>query len=188
MEQYCLNKLTRVSLYLVDSIDPMRMKAPAIRFFSPQENQRPNHKKEKATQPKKIILTGYISTSGKLVFPAKAVAELGIDAENNTFKVGVPQGKRKAKSLYLVPTANGQDDTFQLEKAAKSYTLSLGVILKKSGVDFTQNNYSFTIDLVNYEGNTAMELQLRQQEEAAPKAAYMGKPRGRQSKEKVGME
>lgn len=188
MEQYCLNKLTMVSLYLVDSINPMLMKATAIRFFSPQENQLPNHKKENATQPKKIILTGYISTSGKLVFPAKAVAELGIDTENNTFKVGVPQGKRKAKLLYLVPAENGQDDTFQLEKAAKSYTLSLGVILKKSGVDFTQSKYSFTIELFNYDGNTAMELQLRQQEEAAPKAAYTGKPRGRKSKEKAVVE
>ena len=166
----------------------MLMKATAIRFFSPQENLVPKDKKDKATQPKEVILTGYISGSGKLVFSAKTAAELGIDTENDTFKVGVPQGKRKAKSLYLVPAENGQDDTFQLEKAAKSYTMSLGVVLKKSGVDFTQSKYSFTIELFNYEGNTAMELQLRQQEEAAPKAPYAGKPRGRKSMEKAVVE
>ncbi len=157
------------------------MKANEIRFFSPQENQVIKNEKAKATQPRKVILTGYISASGKLVFPAKTAAELGIDAENSTFKVGMPQGKRKAKSLYLVPAEDGQDDTFQLEKGAKSYTLALPYILKKSGVDFSAGKYSFLIDLFNYEGSTAFELQL-QQGEAAPKAPYMGKPRGRKPK------
>ncbi len=73
------------------------MKAVAIRFFAPQENKLPPAKTQKAPKPREIILTGYISGSGKLVFPAKTVAGLGLDADNTTFKVGMAEGKRKPK-------------------------------------------------------------------------------------------
>ncbi|GAB4015276.1 hypothetical protein GCM10028808_40150 [Spirosoma migulaei] len=157
------------------------MKSIDIRFFSLAENSLPKAKKEKAVKAKKVILTGYISNAGKLVFPAKTTTGLGVDFENTTFKVGMQEGKRKAKSLYLVPVSDSQEDTFQVEKAAKSYTLSLPFILKKSGVDFGKSKYAFTIRLFDYEGSTAFELQLSQ-EDAAPKVPYTGKPRGRKPK------
>ena len=157
------------------------MKPVAIRFFTPQENKLLPKKEVKASKLKDIILTGYISGSGKLVFPAKTVAGLGLDVDNTAFKVGMQAGKRKVKSLYLIPAGDSQDDTFQLEKAAKSFTLALPVILKKSGVDFSSTKYSFLIELFDYEGTTAFMLQLSQ-DEAAPKAAYTGKPRSRKPK------
>ena len=157
------------------------MKPVAIRFFSPQENKLPIQKKGKADQHKKVVLTGYISNTGKLVFPAKTVTGLGLDVDRNSFKVGMQAGKRKVKSLYLIPATDSQDDTFRLEKAAKSYTLSLPVILKTSGVDFSSTKYSFLIELFDYEGTTAFVLQLSK-DEAAPKVAYTGKPRGRKPK------
>ncbi|QHW01638.1 hypothetical protein GJR95_41115 [Spirosoma endbachense] len=160
------------------------MKSIAIRFFSPQDNIVSSPKTEKATKTKNRTLTGYISPIGKLVFPAKTVADLGIDFDNTQFKVGMPDGKRKAKSLYLVPGADSQQDTFQFEKAAKSYTLSLSFILTKSGVDFSTNKYTFVIDLFDYEGSPAFVLQLSQ-DKGSPKAAYTGKPRGRKPKVKV---
>jgi hypothetical protein len=159
------------------------MKSIAIRFFASQDNTISSPKKEKAAKTKKRTLSGYISPIGKLVFPAKTVADLGIDFNNTQFKVGIPDGKRKAKSLYLVPGDDSQPDTFQFEKAAKSYTLSLPFILTKSGVDFSTNKYTFVIELFDYEGNRAFVLQLNQ-DKGSPKAAYTGKPRGRKPKAK----
>ena len=157
------------------------MKAINIHFFSPTENQQPTAKAEKAAQPAKLILTGYISTAGKLVLPAKTVAHLGVDLSKTSFKVGMDEGKRKAKSLYLVPGSNDAE-TFTFEKAAKSYTLALPFILKKSGVDFSKTKYGFTIRLFEYEGTTAFSLQLAP-EAAAAKVPYTGKPRGRKPRQ-----
>ncbi len=159
------------------------MKTFDIRFFSKTENSLPKEKKEKTPKAKKVVLEGYISGAGKVVFPAKTVANLGIDIENTPFKVGMQNGKRKAKSLYVVPADSDQDDTFQFVKAAKSYTLSLPLILKKSGVDFSKTKYEFTINSIDYDGNTVFELQLNEKD-AAPKAPYTGKPRGRKAKVK----
>ncbi|GAB3956386.1 hypothetical protein GCM10028805_46080 [Spirosoma harenae] len=156
------------------------MKKLSIRFFSSAENSAAKDNKIKEPKAKKVVLTGYISTSGKVVFPTKTVADLGIDLESAVFKVGMQEGKRKAKSIYLVP-ATDQADTFQFEKAAKSYTLALPFILKRSGVDFEKGKYNFTIRFFNHDDATALELQL-DQEEATPKAPYTGKPRGRKPK------
>lgn len=157
------------------------MKSIKINFFSPAENSQAKPRAEKAARLMKAVLTGYISSSGKLVLPAKTVANLGVDLNATPFKIGMDQGKRKAKSLYLVPTSNDAE-TFSFEKAAKSYTLALPYILTKSGVDYTNTKYGFTIRLFEYEGTTAFELQLAP-EAAAAKAPYTGKPRGRKPKQ-----
>lgn len=141
------------------------MKSIDIRFFVPSENSAPITEKTKAAKPKKVILTGYISSAGKLVFPAKTVSDLGrsagaVDFDTTSFKVGMQDGKRKAKFLYLVPMSDTADETFQAEKAAKSYTISLPFILKKSGVDFEKSKFTFLIKLFAYEGNAAFELVL----------------------------
>lgn len=157
------------------------MKALKINFFSPAENSQPKPRAEKATKPTKQVLTGYISSSGKLVLPAKTVANLGVDLNDTPFKVGMDQGKRKVKSLYLVPTRSDAE-TFSFEKAAKSYTLALPYIFKKSGVDFSKTKYAFSIRLFEYEGTTAFALLLAP-EAAAAKVPYTGKPRGRKPKQ-----
>lgn len=157
------------------------MKAANIRFFSPTENSDQQTKPQKVTKLPKVILTGYVSTAGKLVLPAKTVAQLGVDLDQTSFKVGMDVGKRKAKSLYVVPSTTDVG-TFTFEKAAKSYTLALPFILKKSGVDFTKNKYDFTIRLFEYEGTTAFELKVAP-EAAAVKVPYTGKPRGRKPKQ-----
>jgi hypothetical protein len=157
------------------------MKAIKIHFFSPTENQQPKDKAEKAAKPAKLILTGYISTAGKLVLPAKTVSHLGVDLSKTSFKVGMDEGKRKAKSLYLVPSSRDAE-TFAFEKAAKSYTLALPFILKKSGVDFAKTKYDFTIRLFEYEGTTAFDLKVAP-EAAAVKVPYTGKPRGRKPRQ-----
>lgn len=156
------------------------MKAVNIRFFSPADNSDQKTKVPKAPKLPKVVLTGYISPAGKLVLPDKTAANLSIDLDKTFFKVGMDQGKRKAKSLYLMPTISGQEN-FSFEKAAKSYTLALPLILKKSGVDYANAKYSFTIRLFEYEGTTAFELQLTP-ETATSKKPYTGKPRGRKPK------
>lgn len=153
------------------------MKVSALKFFSPLENSKPVEKK--ASKP--VILKGSISTSGKLVFPDKIVEKLSIDPSATLFKIGSQAGKRKLASLYLVPATDGE---FKMVKAAKSYTIPLGVILKTGGVDYSDAKYSFIISSFEYEGVTAFELELVK-DQAAEKAPYTGKPRGRKPKVKA---
>lgn len=158
------------------------MKAAQIRFFSPQENSKPKVK-EKSTTKKATPVTGYISAAGKLVFPGKSIAQLGFDSENTLFKIGTEEGKRKIKSLFLIPAGDDQAETFELEKAAKSYVVSLPIILQKGGIDYSKTKYIFTVKPFEYEtGVTGYELQLSDQ---APKPAYTGKPRGRKPQNKT---
>lgn len=152
------------------------MKATAIRFFSPEENSEPKSKPTTKSTP----ITGYISGGGKLVFPVKSISQLDIDPDNTRFKIGVPEGKRKIKTLYLVPATDDQSESFELVKAAKSYTISLALILKNNGVDYANTKYTFTIKPFDFEaGVSGFELQL---DDNSPKAEYTGKPRGRKPK------
>ena len=91
------------------------MKIKAIKFFSPEENV----PKAKATSKAALLPTGYISNSGKLVFPVAALQDLEIDPESTHFKIGVQEGKRKIKSIYLVPAASA-DQTFSFEKSVEA--------------------------------------------------------------------
>ncbi|MCE7039677.1 hypothetical protein [Dyadobacter sp. CY312] len=149
------------------------MKNKAIKFFTPQEN---SPETSKAKSKSKSAPTGYISATGKLVFPTATLQELGIEGESVHFQIGSQEGKRKLKSLYLVP-ANDQDGTFALEKSGRGYVIPLALILKKGGVDFENTKYTFSVELFNYsEGVVGYELTLIS---SAPKPEYTGKPRGR---------
>jgi hypothetical protein len=156
------------------------MKALNIHFFSSAENTKPASPPKKERKPATVILTGYISWAGKLVIPATTMVDLGVDLDKISFKVGIADGKRKVKSLYLVPTRE-REGNFSFAKAAKSYTLNLAVILTKSGVDFSKAKYGFTIHLFEYEGTTAFDLRLVLKT-ASLKVPYLGKPRGRKPK------
>ncbi|GAB3718287.1 hypothetical protein [Spirosoma lituiforme] len=152
------------------------MKAKQIRFFSPDENSESTKKTEKSVA-KSTPVTGYISSTGKLVFPAKTISQLGFDPANNRFKVGTQDGKRKIKSLYLIPSDEEQDQTFELAQGAKSYGISLPFILQRGGIDFAETKYTFTVKPFDYEeGVTGFELKLGSE---SPKPEYTGKPRGR---------
>lgn len=152
------------------------MKTKQIRFFSPDENSE-SKKKATKTAVKAAPVKGYISATGKLVFPDKSVSQLGFDPQNNRFKVGTQEGKRKIKSLYLVPGEEGQGETFELAKGAKSHGISLPFILQKGGIDYANTKHTFTVKPFDYEnGVTGYELKLSNEK---PKAEYTGKPRGR---------
>ncbi|MVM37360.1 hypothetical protein GO730_06495 [Spirosoma sp. HMF3257] len=152
------------------------MKAKQIRFFSPDENSDAKKQKKKSTA-KPVPVTGYISSAGKVVFPDKSIAQLGLDTQNNLFKVGTQDGKRKIKSLYLIPGAGENEEAFELEKAAKSHSISLPFILQKGGIDFANVKHTFTVKPFDYdEGVTGYELKLTNE---SPKPEYTGKPRGR---------
>ncbi|MCX6216601.1 hypothetical protein [Spirosoma sp.] len=152
------------------------MKAKQIRFFSPDENSEAKKKDEKPVV-KTSPVTGYISSTGKLVFPSKSIAQLGLDPTNNQFKVGTQDGKRKIKSLYLIPSGEGEEQTFELVQGAKSYAISLPFILQKGGIDFAETKYNFLVKPFDYEdGVTGYELKLTNEN---PKPEYTGKPRGR---------
>ena len=152
------------------------MKAKQIRFFSQNENSETKPGKKKA-EAKPTPATGYISSAGKVVFPNKTIDQLGFDPQNSWFKVGTLDGKRKIKSLYLVPGDSGQEEAFELEKAAKSYSISLPVILQKGGIDYANTKHVFLVKSFDYDnGVLGYELKLATD---SPKAVYSGKPRGR---------
>ncbi len=157
------------------------MKNIEIDFFSVQENKPVVEKKEKLNKVEVPVLTGYVSPSGKLVLPARTIAQLDFDIDNTAFKVGKQKGKRKAKSLYMVPESDDQSETFRFTKAAKSSTMLLPIILQNNGVDYTKAKYTFTVNPFDYKETTALELKLTK-EDNAPKKPYTGKQRGRKPK------
>ena len=154
------------------------MKLKAIKFFSPEENVEKVQKASKAAPLPK----GYISNSGKLVFPATVLGDLGIDPESTYFKIGTQGGKRKIKSLYLVP-ATSSDQTFSFEKSGRGHVIPLAVILKKGGVNFDSEKLIFKISTFDFDQATkGYELTI---ESETPKTEYTGKPRGRKPKAAV---
>ncbi|QRR00554.1 hypothetical protein [Dyadobacter sandarakinus] len=148
------------------------MKPKTIKFFSPEENAPKTETKSQAKPG------GYISGSGKLVFPSKTLEELGIEPDAAHFKIGTQDGKRKMKYLYLIPTTDA--DSFSLVKSGRGYVVPLSLILQKGGIDFANTKHEFVVTLFNYEeGVTGFELELTSNEE---KPEYTGKRRGRKPK------
>lgn len=144
-----------------------------LRFFGPEENTKPRAKR---TTRKPVKVTGYISSGGKLVVPQKSITQLDINPDSAAFKIGAEQGKRKIKSLYMVPASADEAGTFSFAKAAKSYTISLAVILEKNGIDFASKKYSFTIAPFSFDEDvTGYELKF---DEPSEKTPYTGKRRG----------
>ncbi|WP_342083567.1 hypothetical protein [Dyadobacter sp. OTU695] len=153
------------------------MKPRAIKFFSPEENL-PKTKQAKAAP----LPAGYISSSGKLVFPAAVLAGLGIDPASTHFKIGTQDGKRKIKSMYLVP-AVGSDQTFSFEKSGRGHVIPLAIILKKGNVNFESEKLIFKISTFDFDQATQVyELTI---ETETPKPEYTGKPRGRKPRKAV---
>lgn len=147
------------------------MKTKSIRFFSPEENQT----KTESPVKTKLLPTGRISASGRVLFPTATLEELGIEAENAWFQVGTDHGKRKIKNLYLV--ANDQQQGFQMVRTGRAYSLPLDKILSKGGIDYKAQNYVFEASIFDHEGSPAFQLALTG-ETPPEKQPYTGKPRG----------
>lgn len=149
------------------------MKIKSIKFFAPEENA----PVQKSAPKAKPLPTGYISASGKLVFPSASLEELGIEAASSQFKIGTDEGKRKIKSLYLVPSESAEK-AFSFERSGRGgYVIPLALILKKGGIDFESAKVTFSVSLFHYdEGVVGYQLTF---ENSAPKPEYTGKPRGR---------
>ncbi|SKB87604.1 hypothetical protein [Dyadobacter psychrophilus] len=90
------------------------MKIKSIKFFAPEENVQV----QKSARKAKPLPTGYISATGKLVFPSVTLEELGINAASTQFKIGTDMGKRKIKSLYLVPSGS-VEQAFSFERSGR---------------------------------------------------------------------
>lgn len=99
-------------------------------------------------------------------------------SEPTKFKIGTQEGKRKIKSVYLVPAANS-DQTFSFEKSGRGHVIPLAIILKKGGVDFENQKLIFKISTFDFDQAEGFELAI---ETEAPKPEYTGKPRGRKAK------
>lgn len=150
------------------------MKRRQIKFFTPEENA-PQASKEVA----KAKPSGYISETGTLVFPKAALEEIGVEPETALFKIGTAEGKRKIKSLYLIPT-DQQEGSFAFTRIGRGSGIALPVILKRGGIDYEAVKHIFTVTIFNYsEGVVGYELAI---EAEAPKEPYTGKPRGRRPK------
>ncbi|RIV20640.1 hypothetical protein DYU11_21630 [Fibrisoma montanum] len=151
------------------------MKNKPLHFFSPSDNDLPAPEKVAKAEP----LKGSISSAGKLVFPLKTIEGLGLRPSEARFKIGTPQGKRKLKSLYLIPTTDDNENTFELSKVGRTYGIPLSGILQKQGVDYTTNKLGFSVKPFDYEeGTTGYELRL----EEVSDEPRVPKPRGRRPK------
>jgi hypothetical protein len=151
------------------------MKEKKIRFFSPQDNE--ETKPKPAKEPKEAAPTSSISLTGRLVFPIKTVEKLGIEPKETRFRVGVEEGKRKVKSLYLVPTTDDSSDVFEMVKIGRSYTIPLQGILKNLNLDYTTTLFIFSVKPFSYEDSaSAFELALTEQQERVKKE---GEPKKR---------
>ncbi|WP_375445799.1 hypothetical protein [uncultured Fibrella sp.] len=152
--------------------NPHIMQTGEIRFFNPSENTDVAPKKR---SKKPVTLTGYISATGKLVLPNKTVEQLALNPAEMTFKVGAQAGKRTAKLLYLVPASASDSTAFEIVKAAKSYSISLPIILQKNGIDYVTQKYTFTISPFEFEGGvTGYMLKLNK---PAEKTGKVGRPK-----------
>ncbi|MBO0953316.1 hypothetical protein [Fibrella forsythiae] len=161
-------------------IDFKDMTQSAIHFFTPQDNAPDGPVKTNEKSPQ---LRGYISSSGKLTLPLSTLEQLGL--AHSAFLVGTDAGKRRIKTLYLIPAEPGEPETFTMSQGAKSRFIELGPLLRNNGLDFGATKYSFSVSPFTYEGQSAYALALREEKAAdaqQPKAPYMGKPRGRRKK------
>lgn len=151
------------------------MKTPQIKFFTPEENAPKASKAVEKAKP-----SGHISEAGMLIFPKTTLEEIGVDPQTAFFKIGTAEGKRKIKSLYLVPTEE-QEGAFAFTRVGRGSGIALPVILKRGGIDFETVKHVFTVSIFNYsEGVIGYELAIQPE---APKEPYTGKPRGRKRKE-----
>lgn len=132
------------------------MKLEDLRFFSPEENKPVKKKEEVVQQP-----SGYISATGKVIIPQKSANEVGLNPEGKAFRVGVPDNKRKLKSLYILPASADEEGVFEMKESGRNYFIPLGVILENSGLDFQNNKYSFDINTLKFDNNVnGYELKL----------------------------
>jgi hypothetical protein len=132
------------------------MKLEDIRFFTPEENKPVKKKEETAQQA-----TGYISATGKVIIPQKSADEVGLNPEGKAFRIGVPENKRKLKSLYVLPTSTDEEGAFEMKESGRNYFIPLGVILENSGVDFQNNKYTFDVNSFQFDNDvTGYELKL----------------------------
>lgn len=151
------------------------MKTPQIKFFTLEENAPKAPKAVEKAKP-----SGHISEAGTLIFPKTTLEEIGVEPESAFFKIGTAEGKRKIKSLYLVPTEE-QEGAFAFSRVGRGSGIALPVILKRGGIDFETVKHVFTVSIFNYsEGVIGYELAIQPE---APKEPYTGKPRGRKRKD-----
>lgn len=157
------------------------MKMKALRFFSPEDNIVKVEGEKKQIKP---IPTGYISKAGKLVFPMRSLTLLEFNPDTIAFQIGAEEGKRKLKSIFMVPAKAGDDKAFTLTKSAKSYSIPFEVILKRRGVDYNSTKYIFDIVSFEYEeGVLGYELQLSEEAPKPPIEEGVVRRRGRKPKE-----
>lgn len=144
-----------------------------ISFFSPEDNQEETRK----TRPQ---FWGNISARGTLVFPADAVAALGIDLDGQ-YRIGTTDNRKKLKKLYMFPAVADQPG-FSFSRIGRGKGFELSRILTAGGIDYSAGSYRFEIQQVSYEETQGFLLSF---EPLGPKPAYTGKPRGRKRKEAI---
>jgi hypothetical protein len=153
------------------------MKAKPILFFTQADNLgsvAPKKKVEKTT------MGGSISKRGSLVFALNVAEELGLTSTAKHFRVGVLEGKRKISAIYLVPSDDSQADVFPVQKVGRGYGIGLAGILAKSGINYKQTRYTFSVQPMDMEQGNGFELRLKEPATPAPLvegAKRRGRPR-----------
>lgn len=133
----------------------MKIKPNKIRFFSPDDNQEEAPK----VTPKQTTFTTTVTKTGRLAFPQKLVEGLSIDPSKPYYKVGTVNRRKGVKALYLLPTQQDDPEAFELAKTGRGYSIPLKGVLQKIGLDFQNQEYSFTIQPYEFgKGVSGFEL------------------------------
>ena len=147
-----------------------------IQFFTHADNILSEKNTRPSEKPKEVI--GYISRTGKLVFPKAIHADLPFQLDSGQVLVGTQEGKRTLKKLYIIP-ADDKQDGFTSEVTPRGFVLDLANVLANAGITYSTRKYNLYIQPYSYENRTGMEISIK---EMAPlneeKKEYTGKKRG----------
>ncbi|MGV3560055.1 hypothetical protein [Larkinella arboricola] len=119
----------------------MKVKPDKIRFFSPEDN---SDEAPKVAQKEATFSTS-VTKTGRLAFPQKLMEGLNIDPTKPYYKVGTVNRRKGVKALYLMPTQQDDSEAFELAKTGRGYSIPLKGVLQKIGLNFQDQEYTFTI-------------------------------------------
>ncbi|WP_111628799.1 hypothetical protein [Larkinella arboricola] len=127
----------------------MKVKPDKIRFFSPEDN---SDEAPKVAQKETTFSTS-VTKTGRLAFPQKLMEGLNIDPTKPYYKVGTVNRRKGVKALYLMPTQQGDSEAFELAKTGRGYSIPLKGVLQKIGLNFQDQEYTFTIKPYDFGDN-----------------------------------
>lgn len=101
-----------------------------------------------------------IHMSGKLGFNSEAADLMKLDSVRG-FKIAIDGEITDFKFIFLLPSKEEDENTVKLLKAGEYYSLSLGSVFSKLGINYTDYKVIFDIALDKYQERDIYKLKRR---------------------------